>query len=234
MKIFFFLVIILVSGEITYKKTIKFPIPKTKTVYYEKELKSINNSLDKLKYELKFNSTISYFDLEKSMSLDIEKIHRKAISKGKGKESFYTDIKTKTCIEINKLGGETFLVHNLKPNFELSKETKIINGYTCYKATTSETAHLSKLNIGMKDEINEIIAWYTMEVPIQFGPLNFFGLPGLILELQYSNTTYTVVDMNFSNKSIEINKPFKGKKVTAEEFEELIIETMKKMNIGLD
>ncbi|GAL68267.1 GLPGLI family protein [Jejuia pallidilutea] len=153
-----------ISGEIIYKKTIEFPLPKIKTLNYEKEMKSINNSLDKLRYKLKFSSSISYFEMEKSMDLDIENIHRKAMSKGKGKESFYTNFKANTCIEVNKLGGDIFLVTNTKPKFKLSKETKIINGYTCYKATTKEIAHFSKLNIGMEDEINQIEAWYTPQL----------------------------------------------------------------------
>ena len=240
MKKIFTLVIILtinigfsqknISGEIIYKKNIKFPAPKKKTPYYEKELKSILSSLEKLTYTLKFNNTISSFGLKKSMDLDIESFHRRAFS-GKGKNVFYTDLKSNTCLEMKKLGGESFIVTNVKPKFILTNETRNISGFTCYKATTSETVYFSKMDIGMEDVVNEVVAWYTNKIPSQFGPLNFFGLPGLVLELQFSNVTYTATDLKLSNKSINITKPTKGKKMTLGEYEELMIETAKKMDI---
>lgn len=237
-KIFLLLLLIFVnlsfsqttlSGEIVYKKTIQFPKPKRKTPYYEVEMKSINNSLDKLRYSLQFSGALSYFDVEKSMDLDIEKIHRIALSKGKGSAPYSTNLKTNTCFEVNDMLGKTFLVSIAKPKFKLVTETKTIHGYTCYKAITTEVEHFSKLNDGREDLVNTIEAWYTPEISAPFGPLNFFGLPGLILELKYTNVTYTAVDLKLKNKAIEIETPKKGKKITNEAFEDLIFTKMKEM-----
>jgi len=218
------------SGKIIYKASIKLPEPKTKTPNYSQELKAIVNSVKKLRYVLTFNSNSSFFELEKSMDLDIERLHRKAFS-GKGKNSFYTNLNSSSCVEVKNFGGETFQVTNLKPKFKLTNETKIIGGYKCYKAITSETVYFSKFGIGMEDTVNHVVAWYTTEIPIQFGPLNFFGLPGLILELKFSTKTYTATDIKLSNKILKITEPTKGKKMTLEEYEALMIETAKKMNI---
>lgn len=219
------------SGEIVYKKSIVFKSPKQESISYNEQIKSIFNSLNKMKYVLKFNNTNSYFGLQKSMELDIEKINRKALYKGKGNVNFYSDLNLNTCVEIKKHGGETFLITNSKPKFKLVNETKIIGGYTCYKATTTETVYFSKFNIGIEDKVNQITAWYTNQIPSQFGPLNFFGLPGLILELQFSNVTYSAIELKLSNKPIKISKPAKGKKMKFEEYEKLMVETAKKMNI---
>lgn len=50
------------------------------------------------------------------------------------------------------------------------KETKKINNYRCYKATALFRG-------------SEMVAYYTPEIPIGFGPFKFKGLPGLILEV---------------------------------------------------
>jgi GLPGLI family protein len=50
------------------------------------------------------------------------------------------------------------------------KETKKINNFTSYKATALFRG-------------SEIVAYYTPEIPIGFGPFKFKGLPGLILEV---------------------------------------------------
>ena len=38
-------------------------------------------------------------------------------------------------------------------------------------------------------DITEIEAWYTPEVPVRHGPSEYWGLPGLILELSAGQTT---------------------------------------------
>lgn len=54
-------------------------------------------------------------------------------------------------------------------------ESKKINNFTCYKATTVFRG-------------SEIVAYYTPEIPIGFGPFKFKGLPGLILEVYNVDT----------------------------------------------
>lgn len=217
------------SGEIIYKKTIKLITPKQKNATYNNDVKSILNSLDKLSYMLKFNKTQSYFKLEKLMDSDINKLNRRAVGGGKGKYEFYTDLKNNNCIEISKLGSEIFLVENTKPKYKLTNETKKINGYNCYKAIASETVFFSKIKKSLEDQENIVVAWYTNEIPASFGPLNFFGLPGLVLELQYNNVTYTAVKINLTNNNIKIMAPTKGKKLSKEEYEALMIKTIKQM-----
>lgn len=50
------------------------------------------------------------------------------------------------------------------------KETKKIHNFTCFKATALFRG-------------SEMVAYYTPEIPIGFGPFKFKGLPGLILEV---------------------------------------------------
>ncbi len=59
---------------------------------------------------------------------------------------------------------------NLKYTWQITTETKQVQNYTCYKATTTFRG-------------NTFEAWFTPEIPINVGPWKWYGLPGLIVEV---------------------------------------------------
>lgn len=63
-------------------------------------------------------------------------------------------------------------------NWEIKTEKKKIENYNVQKATT---------NFGGRNWI----AWFTSEIPLNFGPYKFYGLPGLILEISDINKNFT-------------------------------------------
>jgi GLPGLI family protein len=78
-----------------------------------------------------------------------------------------------------------------KINWKLNHETKKIGKFNCLKATG-------------KFRGREYIAWYTLEIPVPFGPWKLQGLPGLILEAYNENQ-----EIYFCAKKIEY--PFLNK-----------------------
>jgi len=102
-----------------------------------------------------------------------------------------------------------------KYQWKLTKETKKISGYTCYKATTQ------KITNNMAGTFAKpVTAWYAPAIPIPFGPKDYNGLPGLILELQEGTIGLYATKINLNPKEkIEINKPTKGKLMTQEEYD---------------
>ena len=76
----------------------------------------------------------------------------------------------------------------------------------------------------------EVVAWYTPQIPINQGPDDYWGLPGLILEVSADRTTIlcTKIVMNPEEKEI-IEKPEKGDEVTQEEYNEIITKKMQEM-----
>jgi GLPGLI family protein len=54
-------------------------------------------------------------------------------------------------------------------NWKITKETKKIGKFNCKKATTNFRGR-------------KYIAWYTIDIPVSYGPWKLQGLPGLILE----------------------------------------------------
>lgn len=76
----------------------------------------------------------------------------------------------------------------------------------------------------------EVVAWYTMQIPVNNGPGDFWGLPGLILEINSGRTTIlcSKIVMNPSEKQ-EIKKPSKGKEVTKAEYNDIVKKKMEEM-----
>ncbi len=92
------------------------------------------------------------------------------------------------CFKQNPLlGNNTYTKIDLKSNWNLVNETKLIDGYLCYKAT----------NIKRVDNVDKVfnhpvIAWFCPKLPYKVGPNGYGNLPGLILELQVRNVVYSV------------------------------------------
>lgn len=76
----------------------------------------------------------------------------------------------------------------------------------------------------------EVTAWYTPQIPINQGPDDYWGLPGLILEVSADRTTIlcTKIVMNPEEKE-DIEKPEKGEEVTQAEYNEIITKKMEEM-----
>ncbi len=91
--------------------------------------------------------------------------------------------------------------------WKLGSEKKKVLDYTCMSASVS-----------MDDQ--EIVAWFSPEIPVSLGPSSFRGLPGLILAVERNGeTAYVATSVSLTPPADEsMVKPNKGSKVTKEEF----------------
>jgi len=92
-----------------------------------------------------------------------------------------------------------------------------------------------KASTNLLDEIEipkevEITAWYTMQIPVNQGPGEYWGLPGLILEVNEDKTTIlcSKIVLNPAEKE-EIKVPSKGKEVTRQEYSDTVKKKMDEM-----
>ena len=147
-------------------------------------------------------------------------------------------------LEEASLFGKPFLVKDeLTPlEWVLTDETKQIGEYMVQKAVYTRTVERSIFGFSTDsdDEAKEpetrmdtikIEAWYTPQIPVSHGPDSYWGLPGLILELNDGSRTMlcTKVVLN-PEGGVEIKKPKKGKKVNKKEYAEIQKEKMKEMS----
>jgi GLPGLI family protein len=168
--------------------------------------------------------------------------------------TFYKDVKTKTYTVDKEFMGKEFLVKDSLPNlkWKMEGETRVIGGYNCFKATavrpvsktdfrnfapkkeettTTKPADATK-KTNFMDQIEvpkEVVvtAWYTPEIPVNQGPEGYWGLPGLILEVNDGKTVIlcSKIVLNPKEKA-EIKAVTKGKVVSQKEFDEIMIKKM--------
>jgi len=172
----------------------------------------------------------------------------------------YKNVKSKTFAIEKEMMGKEFLVKDSLPKLEwkMTSETKKIGNYMCFKATatqaaaktdfrnfrpkkedakTAESAPKSDkakvtnfLDEGEIPKEIEVIAWYAPEIPVGQGPENYWGLPGLILEVSAGKTTMLCSKIVLNPKDRkEIKAPTKGKVVTQIEFDETVAKKMEEM-----
>ena len=134
----------------------------------------------------------------------------------------YKNINTKEFLQSQEFLGKLFLIKDKLPplNWKISSETKKIGKYTCYKATAiKEINHLDWKSSATGTKESIVSAWFTTDIPIAQGPSDFWGLPGLILEVSFDRTSIicTKIIMN-SSKNQRIQKFKKGQVVTIKEY----------------
>lgn len=206
----------------------------------------LKNRLEKT-YILTFNKEESFFDEQDK--LDAMSGATDSWGKNFVPGDQYKNVKTNTQIQNQEFYGKNFLVKDiLQPmEWELGTETKKIGQYTCFKATTSiptdeltwfdfSWSKLKASNSKKTDSINgdnreikmtDVEAWYTLQIPVSHGPMEYWGLPGLILEVSAGNTTLlcSKIVINPSEK-MKIEAPDKGKVVTKKEYQKIIKDKM--------
>jgi len=147
-----------------------------------------------------------------------------------------------------------------KLEWKMGTETKQIGQYLCFKATAmkkvdetnfmnfrrrnrdneeekkkGEVAKDSTKTNNPMDEIEipkeiEVTAWYTPQIPVNQGPDEYWGLPGLILEVNADRTTILCSKIVINPKvKEEIQVLSKGKEVTKQEYTDIVKQKIEEM-----
>lgn len=157
---------------------------------------------------------------------------------GKGDEILYKNLINQRFVQEQEFMGKVFLIDDsLDPiEWELTNETKKIGNYTVQKASFTQIVDSQRFSTGMAEMENvkdtiEVIAWFTPEIPVSHGPENYFGLPGLILEVHNEGRSFYCekIELNPVADPVSIQIPKKGKIVNSEEFSSIQEESVKQM-----
>lgn len=203
---------------------------------YSKELTSLNNDISNLSlkqksyrkqilknlqnwnYQLDFNNKKASYAKQESLHIKTNPvINAMTLGFANFSGSIYFDTEQDIVLNIKEFDGEKYIIKKNKINWTLSKDTLQIDNYLCYKATTIENISYS----GKEQQI-KIIAWYSPEISLSFGPDGYAGLPGIIMKLEKNGTTTTLKQILFSKNNTEaIIKPSNGKVVTEDEFNKI-------------
>jgi GLPGLI family protein len=165
-------------------------------------------------FELKFNDNTSIFQCKEILESDQTDDSMLQLSKiaYTTSETFYTNLSKKELL-IKTNENELIKSKTISNGWEITKETKLIDKYLCYKA------EFKKPIIGRdgKEKTILITAWFAPSINFSFGPKEYSGLPGLILELKEKYTTYLAKKISIQNENIIIDFP-KGKSISEKEY----------------
>ena len=171
----------------------------------------------------------------------------------------YKNIKSQQYLQDQEFFGKQFLITDSlsKLDWKLGTETKQIGQYLCMKATAIKTVdefdwrsmrrkpkskevkegevQKDSTATSVSEDIEipkqiEVTAWYTPQIPVSQGPGDFWGLPGLILEVNTDKTTIlcSKIIMNPQQK-VQIKAPEKGDVVSRQEYNETVKKKMEEM-----
>lgn len=125
------------------------------------------------------------------------------------------NIDDKLLIQNPLLGVNIYLETDLKSNWVLTGETKLIDNYLCYKAT-----NIKKVTNKIKTFEHPVTAWYCPKLPYSYGPNGYGNLPGLVLELQIRNVVFGAKKIKLDSElDFDINSLKKIKKLNNEEID---------------
>jgi GLPGLI family protein len=232
--------------------------------------KRIEESMKKMfekTFILNFNKTASIYKEEEKLEASAQGGGgmRMWSSMMGGGGTYYKNVKDKQYSNDKEYMGKEFLVKDSLTSlaWKMEAETRVIGGYTCYKATAvkkpsatdfrnlrprkedadkkegEKPAADKKTNFLDAVEVPKeivITAWYTPEIPVSQGPEGYWGLPGLILEVNDGKTVLLCSKVVLNPKvKAEIKAPSKGKVISQKEYDETVMKKMeewREMNQG--
>ena len=176
-----------------------------------------------------------------------------------GGGTYYKNVKEKTYSVDKEFMGKEFLIKDSLTTYkwQMGSETRLIGGYNCFKATAVIPAsktdfrnfQAKKVEAKKEGEVKKeekstnfmdgfdmpkeitITAWYTPEIPVNQGPEGYWGLPGLILEVNDGKTVILCSKVVLNSKEkVEIKAPNKGKEISQKEYDETVTKKMKEMS----
>lgn len=166
----------------------------------------IESKIKTLKFSLLIENSTSEFKSISEMPKDNETSGDKMARVYTGEQTVYfRDFTNKRLIQNLDFNAKKYTAEFdfNKVNWRLENEEKLIDRYKCYKAT-------------YKYKFVNVTAWYCPSLPYSTGPIEYGGLPGLILELQRNKLVYLATNINLNyegNETID----FPNKNIISEE-----------------
>jgi GLPGLI family protein len=237
------------QGIATYKSKRKFDIKMDSTQVsssmQQQMMEMMKKQFEKT-YILTFNKEESLYKEDEQLEAPQPTGMQIVMVMTGGSDVLYKNTKEKRYTNQNESYSKLFLIKDkLKTqDWKLGSETKNIGEYTAYKATTTRQQKVvtSSISFNSKKQEDEkenktpemeeitITAWYTPQIPINNGPGNYHGLPGLILEVNDGTTTVICSKIVLNpDKQVSISEPKKGKEITQEKYDIIMEKKMKEM-----
>jgi len=203
-----------INGKITYKGEVKQTFVDSAVAAIKKEKISMSYKKDIIyamenahpdEFVLSFKKDESYYYKEPTLEKNIDLMGSRA-----GSSPYYVNKTLDKTIQASSVLGN---IDKIPLEWEITGKTKKIGNYTCRQAKTTEKLYSRQGHFFYKD----VVAWFTPDIPISFGPKNYNGLPGLILQIEDREYTLTAIKINLNpSEDVKIKRIDKKDKVISE------------------
>jgi GLPGLI family protein len=204
---------------LSYKVTLKENKINSNTTEGQKAYNKIIKSYKSKNYILKIKNNLSVFYQKQKLKLnEDDKLDLVSIFVGNG--VFYFDSLTKEILNKKEFLGEEFFIKSTSDLiWNLTQESKKISNYVCYMAVTHKKV---KNRIG--EILNKrIVAWYTLQISLNFGIKDYQGLPGMIVQLEDEKLLYELSKIEINSKEkISIEFPKNNKTITIQKYDSIV------------
>lgn len=207
------------SGTVIYKASHDKTLIENSKESTDKESEGVKGANDLLNNASDVYTTLNFNNKESSYSVN-EKLRVDGMTSinityffAGGENLFYHNKDSLGIIISNSSLGKKYLIKYDAPNWVITKETKQIDDLLCIKANATTT-------IDKKEKIIAT-AWFCPNIPISYGPMQYYGLPGLIIELHFSKMTLIAEKINLNKENVIIEKHKESPVLTHEEFLEI-------------
>jgi len=204
------------SGQVTYNVRIgTAETPDNATANHFTKL--AHRGAKKLTFILDYSGNQSKFYVKEDLRNN-DRDAKIALAIAKYFSPIYTDLSkhiTQYRSPQSPLSGNThyIITDSLFSNWQLTRDTKTIQHLTCYKAIGRFTT-----TSGKTAKQSTLIAWYCPSIPNSFGPRGYGGLPGLILQLQVNNVSFSAKKIDLEQAVSPIKLPEDGTIITHHDY----------------
>ena len=130
----------------------------------------------------------------------------------------YRNFEKERKLDFETISGKTYLLEDslVTPKWQVMNKIKDIKGYLCMMAVSKDT---------VKNQT--ITAWFANDIASPSGPEKYFGLPGLILELDINDGDVVITADKVELKPVTaeqlaLPKKMKGKKVNQAQYNAIL------------
>jgi len=221
----FTLTILILFTTLSHAQKLEGSVRYLMTVNYIKELAAVDylskQLIDKYSYvygnrlENKSYSQL-YINATQTKYMDSEERANKDDAGYSWLKSEYTitrNYENKTIRDIIDITGKTYIIEDSIPTlkWKILNEMKEIAGHICMNALLNDTLKKQK-----------VVGWFALDIKNNGGPERFFGLPGLILEVNINNGAMIIsadkIELKQLTTELDLPKKIKGKKIKENDY----------------
>ncbi len=222
----FVLTLLMLLSSMSYAQKTEGVIRYLMTENYVKEMAAVDylskQAIDRLAYMYGGNRgiyksySLLWFNPTQTKYEDSEESPEKGFSGWSYRKDEYTIIRNfekRTIHDYIDLLQKTYIIEDSLqvPKWRIMNEMKEIEGHICMNAVYNDTLKMQK-----------VIGWYALDIRIMGGPERFFGLPGLILEVDINNGAMVItadkIELKKLTTELDFPKKAKGKKIKEKDY----------------